>query len=201
VKVGDRRKAAFECVRLQLHRIVKAKFSHVIPLHCRWGLLNLRVVGFEKHLLVDGSNILHAWPELRSLIKRDRDAARAQLAQALSVIHDEEQTRLTLVFDGRGEELTVEYPGKLKTFMVLYTPAGTTADDVIEQLAGKAANPENYTVATDDRAERQTIEASGAVSISAADLASWVERADQRQRTRLAGLKRDNERVWRRPGG
>ena len=30
-----------------------------------------------KHLLVDGPNILHAWPELRALLRRDRDAARS----------------------------------------------------------------------------------------------------------------------------
>jgi len=170
-------------------------------LRCRPASINLAAVGFEKHLLVDGSNILHAWPELRSLIKRDRDAARSRLAQALSVIHDEEQTQLTLVFDGRGDDLTVEYPSALKTFALIYTPAGTTADDVIEHLVGKARDPGNCTVATDDRAERQTIEATGATGISASDLAAWVERASQRQRTRTTGLKRDNERLWRRPGG
>ena len=162
-------------------------------------MLNFAPVGFEKQLLVDGSNILHAWPELKAIAKRDRDAARARLSQAVSAIHDEEQIRLTLVFDGRGEEITVEYPGKAKTFVHLYTPTGTTADDVIEQLVGKASDPANCTVATNDRAERQTIETLGAAGISAEDLAAWVERAGQRQRTRLAGLKRDNERAWRKP--
>jgi len=171
----------------------------LIPLRCKAAFINVREVGFEKHLLVDGSNILHAWPELRALMKRDRDAARSRLSQALSAIHDEEQVRLTLVFDGRGDELVVEYPGASKTFVHLYTPAGTTADDVIEQLVGQASDPANCTVATDDRAERQTIEATGACGISAVDLAAWVERAGQRQRTRLTGLKRDNEKAWRRP--
>jgi len=162
-------------------------------------LLNFALVGFEKQLLVDGSNILHAWPELKTIAKRDRDAARMRLSQALSVIHDEEQIRLTLVFDGRGETLTVEYPGTLKTFVHLFTPSGTTADDVIEQLVGRASDPGTCYVATDDRAERQTVEATGAVGLSAEDLAAWVERASQRQRIRLAGLKRDNEGAWRKP--
>jgi len=173
--------------------------STLIPLRCKTAFINVQKVGFEKHLLVDGSNILHAWPELRALIKRDRDAARSRLSQALSAIHDEEQVRVTLVFDGRGEDLVVEYPGTLKTFAHIYTPAGTTADDVIEQLVGKASDPASCFVATDDRAERQTIEATGACGISATDLAAWVERAGQRQRMRVTGLKRDNERAWRRP--
>ena len=54
-----------------------------------------------KHLLVDGPNILHAWPELRSLLRRDRSAARSQLTGRLAAIHDAEAVRLTLVFDGR----------------------------------------------------------------------------------------------------
>jgi predicted RNA-binding protein with PIN domain len=157
-------------------------------------------VGYEKHLLIDGSNIMHAWAKLRVLLKGDRDTARTKLSQMLSVIHDAEQVRLTLVFDGRGEELTLEFPGTQKTFAHIYTPAGTTADDVIEQLVGQASEPANCYVATDDRAERQTIEATGAVAVSAAELAAWVQRAELRQQSRVSGLKRDNERAWRRPG-
>jgi predicted RNA-binding protein with PIN domain len=155
-------------------------------------------VGYEKHLLVDGSNIMHAWPDLRVLLARDRDAARARLSQMLSVIHDAEQTRLTLVFDGRGEDLVVECPGGIKTYAHIYTPAGTTADDVIEQLVGKAAEPSLCIVATDDRAERQTIEATGAAGISARELLAWIERAEQRQQSQLKERRRENEKNWRR---
>ncbi len=171
----------------------------LIPLRCNEAFLNVIEVGSEKHLLVDGSNILHAWPELRALMKRDRDAARSRLSQALSAIHDEERVRVTLVFDGRGDDVIVEYPGASKKFVHIYTPAGTTADDVIEQLVGKAGDPANCHVATDDRAERQTIEATGAVGISAVDLAAWVERARQRQCRRVTGMKCENDRAWRRP--
>jgi uncharacterized protein len=156
-------------------------------------------VAFDKHLLIDGANILHAWPELRALLKRDRDAARARLSQTVSVLHDVEETRVTLVFDGRGAELVIERPSDHATFTHLYTPTGTTADDVIEQLVGNATSAAHCIVATDDRAERQTVEALGATSVSSADLASWVARVEERQRAQLSGLKRENERDWRRP--
>src|SRR3954465_11256942 len=81
----------------------------------RRGILS-QLVGFEKHLLVDGSNVMHAWPELRQLLKRDRDAARAKLSQALALIHDHDEIRVTLVFDGRGPELAVERPSSHVTF-------------------------------------------------------------------------------------
>jgi predicted RNA-binding protein with PIN domain len=156
-------------------------------------------VAFEKHLLIDGANILHAWPELRSLLKRDRDAARARLSHVVSVIHDVEQLRVTIVFDGRGAELVLERPSGQATFTHLYTPTGTTADDVIEQLVGNAASAADCLVATDDRAEWQTVEALGAVGVSSVELARWVARLEERQRAQLSGLKRENERDWRRP--
>jgi predicted RNA-binding protein with PIN domain len=94
----------------------------------------------------------------------------------------------------------VEYPGDGRTFTHIHTPTGTTADDVIEQLVGQASEPANCYVATDDRAERQTIEATGAVGLSAEELAAWVQRAELRQQSRVSGLKRDNERAWQRLG-
>jgi len=156
-------------------------------------------VSFEKHLLIDGSNILHGWPELRAMLKRDRDAARARLSQAVSAIHDVEQLRVTIVFDGRGPELMLERPSGHATFTHLYTPDGATADDVIEQLVGSRGDASKCLVATDDRAERQTVEALGATSLSAEELAAWVARVTERQRAQVSGLTRENEREWRRP--
>ena len=154
-------------------------------------------MAFEKHLLVDGANLVHAWPELRALMKRDRDAARSQLTQRLVAIHDAEQTRVTLVFDGRGDELVVERPSGYMTFSVLHTPSSLTADDVIEQLVGRAADPSLCLVATGDQGERETIEATGAVWVPPADLAAWIGRAEMRLAATVAGLNRTNAQKWR----
>lgn len=166
-------------------------------LHKDDGLPKLVAVGYEKHLLIDGSNILHAWQELRLLLRRERDVAREKLARMVRVIHDAEQVRLTLVFDGRGSELVVEHPGDIKTFSLVFTPAGMTADDAIEQLVGKSADPAMCIVATDDRAERQTIEATGAAGISAEELRAWMVRTEQRQQTQLASQRWKNEKIWK----
>jgi len=156
-------------------------------------------MAFEKHLLVDGANLLHAWPELRALMKRDRTAARSQLVQRLSAVHDAEQVRVTLIFDGRGDELVVERPSGHLTFSVLYTPSSLTADDVIEQLVGKAADVSLCHVATGDQAERQTIEAAGAVWVPPADLAAWVARAESRLAADVKGINRANAQKWKSP--
>ncbi|MFT3870576.1 MAG: NYN domain-containing protein [Nibricoccus sp.] len=171
--------------------------AHLNALHKDDGLPKLVAVGYEKHLLIDGSNILHAWPELRLLLRRERDVAREKLLQIVRILHDAEQVRLTVVFDGRGSELVVEHPGDATTFSLVFTPTGMTADDAIEQLVGKAADAAVCLVATDDCAERQTIEAVGATGLSAEELRAWVTRTEQHQQTQLASQRRKNETIWK----
>jgi hypothetical protein len=153
---------------------------------------------YQKHLLVDGSNVMHAWPELRALLPRDRATARTRLSQAVAVLHDAEQIRVSLVFDGRGAEISIEQPSGHAMFAHIHTPSGLTADDVIESLVGQSREPGSCVVATDDRAERQVIESLGAVGMSAADLAAWIKRVEGRQGARLAERRRANDEKWRR---
>ena len=152
-----------------------------------------------RHLLIDGSNLLHAWPELKALVARDKDAARAQLVKAAAGLQEAEALRVSVVFDGRGSELVAEHPSGRSDFTVLHTPAGATADDVIEQLVANSREPGHCLVATDDRAERQTIEALGASGLSSADLAAWVRQSSGRMGARLEDRKRSNDRDWRKP--
>ena len=148
-------------------------------------------MNFTRHLLVDGANLLHAWPELRAMLPHQRPAARALLARRVGVIHDVEEMRVTLVFDGRGPELALERPSDEPTFSVLHTPSALTADDVIEQLVGSPnSEPARCIVATGDRAERQTVETLGARAISPEELAAWVERASARQGSRVSAWRR-----------
>lgn len=153
---------------------------------------------FAKHLLVDGYNIAHAWPDLRRvLVAEGRDVARAQLVERLRVLHDFERLRVSVVFDGRGADIAIERPTRHATFSVLYTPAGMTADDLIEQLAAQAASPGDVIVATADRAECDTVEVAGATVLSPEQLAEWVERAGAAQSETVAEHRRKVERQWR----
>lgn len=113
-------------------------------------------------------------------------------------IHDHEGVRVTVVFDGRGTDMTMEFPGGGPTFAVLQTPAGTTADDVIEQLVSRATDPSLCTVATDDNAERSVIAAAGGWWVSSADLDAWCERAGGGQRVAVKASNDREEKAWRR---
>lgn len=153
-------------------------------------------MAFPKHLLVDAANVLHAWPETRGLFKRDRDAARALLIQRLAALHDAESIRVTLVVDGRGTEITLEHPSNQSTFTVIYTPRSLTADDVIEQMVGRSAISATCEVATDDQAQRSTIEALGAIWLPTADLLARVTRAEQRLQSQVRGINRTTAQEW-----
>ena len=156
---------------------------------------------FVKHLLVDGYNIVHAWPDLcRVLAQEGREVARARLVERVRIIHDFERLRVSVVFDGRGGDIAIERPTRHLTFSVLYTPGGMTADDLIEQLTVQATQPCEVCVATADAAERDTIEAAGAQAISPEQLAAWVERVEQAQRAAVAAQQRNTASRWRAGG-
>ena len=150
-----------------------------------------------RHLLIDGSNILRAWPELKALFQRDREAAKAQLVRSVSPIHDQEGVRVTVVFDGSGKEIGISCPGALPSFSIVTTPGGVTADDFIEQWVGKAKEPAACEVATADVAQGRTVQALGGHWISPEDLAAWTNRAGGLVSAKLAGRVRDNDRKWR----
>jgi predicted RNA-binding protein with PIN domain len=103
-----------------------------------------------------------------------------------------------VVIDGRGREIVIEHPSQQATLTVVYTPSSLTADDVIEQMVGRSADPSLCEVATGDQAERSTIEATGAVWVPTGDLLARVERAEQRLSSKVAGLNRANAQDWRR---
>ena len=149
-----------------------------------------------QHLLVDAANVLHAWPETRPLLLKDREAARALLIQRLGALHDAESIRVTLVIDGRGPELVLTHPSRQTTFAVIHTPRSLTADDVIEQMIGRSADPSTCRVATGDQALRTTIEATGAVWLPTAELLARIERAELRLQSQVRGINRTNAREW-----
>jgi predicted RNA-binding protein with PIN domain len=153
-------------------------------------------VSAPRHLLVDGSNVLHAWWDLREIARTDRDAARAVLLRRIATIHDAEEVRVTIVYDGRGSELSVEHPAGEPTLTVIHSPSGLTADDVIEQMVARTAVPATCLIATDDRAECDTVRAMGAMPLSTADLQAWVARAEARQATAVDEQRARVQRDW-----
>ncbi len=151
----------------------------------------------RPHLLIDGYNVIHAWQELRLVLRDSVIAARERLLVEVRPIHDEDGYRVTVVFDGSGDKMEIERPGGGLEFSVVYAPKGLSADGVIEQIVCGSADPRRIVVVTGDRMIADAIVAAGAQVQSPDDLAAWVGRSMAEQRRRLEAQRRKTNSSWK----
>lgn len=136
----------------------------------------------DKYLLVDGYNIIFAWPELRDLASVNIDAARGRLMDILANYRAIKGINLILVFDAyriQGHKTEdMEYNG----IHVVFTRTAETADQFIEKFAHENSRKYDVTVATSDGLEQIIIRGAGCGLISAREFKEEVELASQRLR-------------------
>ena len=84
-------------------------------------------------LIVDGYNIIHAWPELKAVFTRDREHARERLVELLAEYAGAKGVEVFIVFDAiyTPGEMTTRQIGTFCT--VIFTSCGETADSYIER--------------------------------------------------------------------
>jgi predicted RNA-binding protein with PIN domain len=121
-------------------------------------------------LLVDGYNIIGAWPELKGLKERDLPAARDRLIERMAEYQAYSGYRVIVVFDA------FYVQGKEKKFQnhkveVIFTKENETADERIEKMAiSLAGRKTQIHVATSDFTEQWAIFGQGALRKSAREL-------------------------------
>lgn len=115
-------------------------------------------------LIIDGNNLIHREAVGRAGEAGDFVSARWRLARRLDELAGRLAPRVTLVFDGTrgGRDEAFE----TSSIEVIFCPAHTTADTMIERLAVRHSRPERVLVVTSDRAERVTVEAAGVATMS-----------------------------------
>ncbi|ARI75416.1 NYN domain-containing protein [Halobacillus mangrovi] len=121
-------------------------------------------------LIVDGYNMIGAWPELKRLKEKDLGQARDLLIEMLAEYQSYTGDRIIVVFDAyhvRG----LEKKHKNYKVDVIFTKENETADERIEKLAGELNDVRTQVyVATSDYAEQRTIFGQGAFRKSAREL-------------------------------
>lgn len=129
-------------------------------------------------LIVDGYNIIGAWPDLRNLRERDFAQARDKLIGYMAEYRAVTGFRVIIVFDAhfvKGNEKKV----KTSKVEVVFTRENETADECIERLVKKIKNVKNQVyVATSDYTEQRTIFAQGALRKSARELLLEMEEVE-----------------------
>lgn len=121
-------------------------------------------------LLVDGYNIIGAWPELQLLKNKDLEAARDLLVEKMAEYQGYSGYRVIVVFDAHYVKGT-ERKFKNYNVEVIFTRTNETADERIEKLAIVLNNIKTQIyVATSDFTEQRVIFAQGALRKSAREL-------------------------------
>lgn len=151
-------------------------------------------------LLVDGYNVIGAWPELIAL--RDfqgLDVARDNLAETLANYSAYKGFETLLVFDAYGQRQGHRVEKFTQHLSVHYTSFGQTADSYIEISCAKFRDDirkfeKRLIVATSDRAQQLTVVGYGAEWMSVAQLNADVNLSVQKVKRRQKPQKHSKQR-------
>ncbi|WP_035050849.1 NYN domain-containing protein [Carnobacterium pleistocenium] len=131
----------------------------------------------KELLIVDGYNIIGAWPHLVKLKNQDKmEDARDSLLHELSNYQKYTGIKIRVVFDAQF------VPGLQQSYQkyqlsVIFTKEGETADSYIERIVGiENTIVTQVTVATSDLAEQWVVFQKGALRKSANELFNDVKR-------------------------
>lgn len=146
------------------------------PMGPKPGYLKPQQEGADEYLLVDGYNILHAWEEMRELMKVTIDGARNSLLDILCNYQGYKRCRLIVVFDAYKVSGGVGSAQDYHNIHVVYTREAETADQYIEKFAHEMGRKYRVTVATSDGLEQMIIRGQGCILMSANDLKEDIMR-------------------------
>jgi predicted RNA-binding protein with PIN domain len=125
-------------------------------------------------LLVDGYNIIGAWPELRKLKQTNLSAARDRLIEIMAEYQGYTGYKVIIVFDAHFVK-GIQKKYNHHQIEVIFTKENESADELIEKMAIEMNNLKTQIhVATSDYTEQWQIFGQGALRISARELLTEV---------------------------
>ena len=133
-------------------------------------------------LVVDGYNIIHAWPDLaRSMRAESLEDARRRLVTRLAEYRASTGNEVLVVFDARRR--SAGSPGRevIEGVEVWYGSSLESADHVIERLmyeSSRRGTGLEMVLATDDHLQRDLVRAKGVPTMSSRVLLAEVRRAE-----------------------
>ncbi|MEM8642346.1 MAG: NYN domain-containing protein [Cyanobacteria bacterium P01_G01_bin.54] len=153
---------------------------------------------FLALLLVDGYNMIGAWPELQTLEQQaGLMSARDRLLELLINYAALQDYRIRIVFDAyarRDPASEEQHTAHVSTY---YTHFGQTADSFIEKSCAQFQRQDDsprLIVATSDRAQQQTILGYGAEWLSAEQLQIRVQKSNRSPRKRQHAARANSGR-------
>ncbi|MFE8698583.1 NYN domain-containing protein [Cytobacillus sp. FJAT-53684] len=142
-------------------------------------------------LIVDGYNVIGAWPELRELKNKDFSAARDRLIEKMAEYQAYSGYRVIIVFDAHFVK-GIEKKYKNYKVEVIFTRTNETADERIEKLAISLNNIKTQIhVATSDFTEQWAIFGQGALRKSSRELLNEMNHVESRINKRVKKIQKE----------
>ena len=136
-------------------------------------------MALKTFLIVDGYNIIHAWPELEDLTNVSLESARIKLMDILCNYQGVSGETVILVFDGYLVKGSLGSVMEYNNIFVVYTKEAETADHYIEKTVFNIPKEYRVKVATNDGLEQTIIMGKGAIRITAAELKQMIEHEEK----------------------
>ncbi len=169
----------------------------------------------NDYLIVDGYNIIYAWPVLQKLKDTSLGHARSRLVDILTNYAALSGERVIVVFDAHLVKNNQEHSETVDGVEIIYTQEGETADAVIEKLVGTLPDRATVFVATSDWDEQRIVFGRGAYRLTPKELLARIKKlkkegeqkcqsttpADSYLENRLVGEIRKALENWRRGKG
>ncbi len=150
-----------------------------------------------EHILVDGWNVIHAEPKLKKLLSIDATSAQKALAEMLEPVHDMYSTRITIVYDGNGSDVSVVRPNAtVETFAEVYTPSSMTADEFIERYCALARDKSRIVVISNDNMIWETVSTFGTVCMRIGEILAYGKSAAADIKRVTANINFKTDRQW-----
>ena len=125
----------------------------------------------REFLLVDGYNIINAWPELSEEVRNvDLASARDRLIDIMADYAASTGISVIIVFDAHQVEKNTRTIQNIDGVEVVYTKSGETADHYIEKVVDAIGREVKVKVAASDWIEQQIVIGRGGHRISAREL-------------------------------
>lgn len=137
----------------------------------------------DEYIIVDGYNVINAWPELEKIKQTGLGHARAKLIELLANYAAMRAKRIIVVFDAHQTKGKSRYFKVVDGVQVIYTKSGETADSLIEKLSGELSEENRVYVVTFDWAEQRIILGRGAFRLTPVELQDMLARAQEESRS------------------
>lgn len=127
-------------------------------------------------VIVDGYNVIFAWPELSELARENLDSARDALIDVLSSFQSMIAGRVLAVFDAYRVKNHIAERMVLQDVQIIYTGEDETADQFIEKYTNSQGKKSKIAVVTSDGLEQIIIRGQGCMLISSREFRNLVDR-------------------------